>query len=55
MQDDESRVHETVKTVYPYETGESAICDFVRASVKADLRSSRPVIPAACLRLSWKP
>lgn len=27
MQDDESRVHETVKTVYPYETGEGAICD----------------------------
>ena len=24
MQDDESRVHETVKCVYPYETGEGA-------------------------------
>ena len=36
MQDDESRVHETVKTVYPYETGESAICDFVRA-IAADV------------------
>ena len=38
MQDDESRVHETVKCVYPYETGEGAICDFVRAAVKADRR-----------------
>ena len=37
MQDDESRVHETVKSVYPYETGEETICEYVRATVKADL------------------
>ena len=49
MQDDESRVHETVKTVYPYETGEGAICDFVRASVKADLTEKFPSGHTGCL------
>ena len=52
MQDDESRVHETVKTVYPYETGESAICDFVRASVKADLAEKFPSGHTGCLPVS---
>ncbi len=37
MQDDESRVHETVKSVYPYETDEKTICEYVRATVKEDL------------------
>ena len=37
MQDDESRVHETVKSVYPFETGEDTICKYVRSEVKSDL------------------
>jgi hypothetical protein len=49
MQDDESRVHETVKCVYPYETGEGAICDFVRAAVKADLAEKFPSGHTGCL------
>ena len=49
MQDDESRVHETVKTVYPYETGEGAICDVVRAAVKADLAEKFPSGHTGCL------
>lgn len=48
MQDDESRLHETVKTVYPYETGEGAICDFVRAAVKADLAEKFPSSHTGC-------
>ena len=49
MQDDESRVHKTIKTVYPYETGEGAICDFVRKSVKADLAEKFPSGHTGCL------
>ena len=49
MQDDESRVHETVKCVYPYETGEGAICDFVRAAVKVDLAEKFPSGHTGCL------
>ena len=49
MQDDESRVHETVKSVYPYETGEATICDYVRAEVKADLAKKFPSGHTGCL------
>ena len=58
MQDDESRVHETEKSVYPYETGEETICEYVRAQQAACLvigespRDSRPTMReklAACL------
>ena len=49
MQDDESRVHETVKSVYPYETGEDTICDYVRAAVKADLAKKFPSGHTGCL------
>ena len=49
MQDDESRVHETVKSVYPYETGEDTICDCVRETVKADLAEKFPSGHTGCL------
>ena len=49
MQDDESRVHETVKSVHPYDTGEETICDHVRAAVKADLAEKFPSGHTGCL------
>ena len=49
MQDDESRVHETVKSVYPYETGEDKICEYMRAEVKADLAKKFPSGHTGCL------
>ena len=49
MQDDESRVHETVKTVYPYEMGEGAICESVSAAVRADLAERFPSGHTGCL------
>ena len=49
MQDDESRVHETVKSVYPYDTGEETICNHVRAAVKADLAEKFPSGHTGCL------
>ena len=52
MQDDESRVHETVKSVYPYDTGEETICNHVRAAVKADLAEKFPSGHTGCLPVS---
>ena len=49
MQDDESRVHETVKSVYPYDTGEETICNHVREAVKADLAEKFPFGHTGCL------
>ena len=49
MQDDESRVHEAVKSVHPYDTGEETICDHVRAAVKADLAEKFPSGHTGCL------
>ena len=49
MQDNESRVHETVKCVYPWETPEDTICDYVRAVVKADLGKKFPSGHTGCL------
>ena len=49
MLDDESMVHETVKSVYPYETDESTVCEYVRAVVKADLAEKFPSGHTGCL------
>ena len=49
MQDDDSRVHETVKSVYPYDTGEDKICDYVRSAVRADLSKKFPSGHTGCL------
>ena len=49
MQDNESRVHETVKCVYPWETPEDTICEYVRAVVKADLGKKFPSGHTGCL------
>ena len=49
MQEEESRVHETVKGVYPEETGEEKICEYVRAAVKSDLAGKFPAGHTGCL------
>ncbi len=49
MQEEESRVHGTVKSVYPYETGEDKICEYVRADVKAELAKKFPSGHTGCL------
>ena len=33
MQDNETRIHETVKCVYPWETPKDMVCEYVRAVV----------------------
>ena len=42
MLEDESRVHETVKCVFPWETEEEKICGYVRAEVKSELGEKIP-------------
>ena len=49
MQDDESRVHETVKSVYFFEMGEDTICKYVRSEVKSDLAKKFPSGHTGCL------
>ena len=49
MQDNESRVHETVKCIYPWETAEDTICEYVRSVVKADLAKKFPYGHTGCL------
>jgi len=49
MQEDEGRIHETVKCVYPRETEEDTICELVRATVKADLAEKFPSGHTGCL------
>ena len=49
MQDDESRVHETVKSVYLFEMGEDTICKYVRSEVKSDLAKKFPSGHTGCL------
>ena len=49
MQDNESRVHETVKCIYPWETAEETICEYVRSVVKADLAKKFPSGHTGCL------
>ncbi|MBR1494799.1 MAG: hypothetical protein IJ601_07125 [Acidaminococcaceae bacterium] len=49
MLEDESRVHETVKCVYPWETEEEKICGYVRAEVKSELGKKFPDGHTGCL------
>jgi len=46
---EESRVHETVKSVYPWEAEENKICQSVRAAVKAELEKKFPSGHTGCL------
>ncbi|MBR2183693.1 MAG: hypothetical protein IJ858_09760 [Acidaminococcaceae bacterium] len=52
MQDDESRVHETVKSVYPFEMEEKKICEYVRSEVKAELAKKFPSGHTGCLSVA---
>lgn len=49
MQEEESRIHETVKSVYPFETGEDTICDYVRQAVRTELAKKFPSGHTGCL------
>lgn len=48
-EDNESRVHETIQSVYPYETDVKTICDCVRSAVKAELAEKFPSGHTGCL------